>query len=61
MLIGARRFTLQYEVGLPTAGERAAIIRRYLLRHEAEMRALAAAGKLKAEEGRVDVSLLVNS
>jgi hypothetical protein len=48
-------------VGLPTAGERAAIIRRYLLRHEAEMRALAAAGKLKAEEGRVDVSLLVNS
>jgi hypothetical protein len=51
---------LQYEVGLPDAAERVAILRRYLLRHEADMTVLRAAGQLKDGEGGVDLDLLLN-
>jgi hypothetical protein len=56
-----RRFALQYEIGLPTQGERCAILRRYLLRHQADMAALRAAGaQLAEDEGGVDMDLLLN-
>eukprot|EP00879_Flechtneria_rotunda_P001041 GHRR01001178.1.p1 GENE.GHRR01001178.1~~GHRR01001178.1.p1 ORF type:complete len:373 (+),score=168.50 GHRR01001178.1:1813-2931(+) len=56
-----RRFALQYEVGLPAAAERAAILRRYLLRHEADMEALRAAGQLEDNQGGVQLELLLNT
>jgi hypothetical protein len=53
-----RRFGLQYEVGLPGAGQRRAILEKYLARHEAESRALRRAGLLAPGEGGVDPALL---
>jgi hypothetical protein len=56
-----RRFALQYEIGLPTQAERAAILRRYLLRHQADMAALRQAGaQLAGDEGGVELDLLLN-
>ncbi|KAF6257378.1 P-loop containing nucleoside triphosphate hydrolase protein [Scenedesmus sp. NREL 46B-D3] len=56
-----RRFALQYEIGLPGQSERAAILRRYLLRHQADMAALRQAGaQLADDEAGVDMDLLLN-
>ena len=59
-VLWCRRFALQYEVGLPEAAERMQIMLRYLLRHEGEMRALAAAGRFEPGEGGVDPNLLMD-
>lgn len=56
----ARRFALQYEIGLPNQAERVAILRRYLLRHEADMAVLRQGGALGEQEGGVELDLLLN-
>jgi len=53
-----RRFALQYEIGPPGAKERAAILQRYLRRHDGEMAALAAGGYLPEGARGVDPALL---
>lgn len=55
-----RRFALQYEIGLPSAAERVAILRRYLLRHEADMALLRRHQQLQEGAGGVDLDLLLN-
>jgi ATPase family AAA domain-containing protein 1 len=53
-----RRFALQYEIGPPGPKERAAILQRYLRRHDAEMAALAGAGYMREGARGVDAALL---